>query len=183
MKFAFIAKYRSVWPILWLCQTLDVSKSGFYGWLNHRPSLHSHDDEAVTASIRTSFHSSNRIYGARRVWQDVLAEGLSCGLHRVERLMRVNALKAGPRRRRIPSNTGLRAIHAMAPNVLEQFSIMLKHGRIRYCSKNKHLTGNSTLRPQTASELLILSISGQKRAGFMWRLSLTFTHAVLSAGQ
>lgn len=34
--------------------------------------------------------------GARRVWHDVLAEGLSCGLHRVERLMRENGLRARP---------------------------------------------------------------------------------------
>ena len=120
MKFAFVAKYRSVWPISWLCQTLDVSKSGFYGWLNHTPSLHSRDDEALTASIRTSFHSSDRTYGARRVWKDVLAEGQPCGLHRIERLMRINALKARPRRRRIPADTGLRAIHAIAPNVLDR---------------------------------------------------------------
>jgi putative transposase len=36
----------------------------------------------------------DRTYGARRVWKDMLAEGLSCGLHRIERLMRLQALKA-----------------------------------------------------------------------------------------
>jgi putative transposase len=28
------------------------------------------------------------------VWHDLLAEGFSCGLHRIERLMRLQALKA-----------------------------------------------------------------------------------------
>ena len=32
--------------------------------------------------------ASDRTYGARRVWHDMLAEGMSCGLHRIERLMR-----------------------------------------------------------------------------------------------
>lgn len=32
--------------------------------------------------------ASDRTYGACRVWHDVLAEGMSCGLHRIERLMR-----------------------------------------------------------------------------------------------
>jgi len=34
------------------------------------------------------------------VWHDMLAEGISCGVHRIERLMRLQALKARPRRRR-----------------------------------------------------------------------------------
>jgi putative transposase len=120
MKFAFIVKHRHVWPTSWLCKTLDVSKSGFYDWLNHTPSLRSRGDEVLIASIKTSFLGSDRTYGARRVWKDVVAEGQSCGLHRVERLMRVNALKARPRRRRIPSDTGSRAVHAIAPNVLDR---------------------------------------------------------------
>ena len=48
---------------------------------------------------KAGFVGSDRTYGARRVWHDVLAEGAACGLHRVERLMREQALRARPRRR------------------------------------------------------------------------------------
>ena len=41
-------------------------------------------------AIETSFKASDRTYGARRVWRDVLEEALACGLHRIERLMRIN---------------------------------------------------------------------------------------------
>jgi putative transposase len=41
------------------------------------------------AKVRASFLGSDRTYGARRVWHDLLAEGVSCGLHRIERLMRL----------------------------------------------------------------------------------------------
>jgi putative transposase len=67
-----------------------------------------------------SFLGSDRTYGARRVWHDVLAEGFSCGLHRIERLMRKNAMKARPRKRRLPTDTGERVISAIAPNVLDR---------------------------------------------------------------
>ena len=70
------------------------------------------------AVVRTSFLQSDRTYGARRVWRDVLAEGFSCGLHRVERLMRMQALKARPRRRRLPRDTGKRSM--IADNVLDR---------------------------------------------------------------
>jgi transposase InsO family protein len=49
-----------------------------------------------------AFLASDRTYGARRVWRDLLAEGLSCDLNRIERLMRLQALRARPRRRRLP---------------------------------------------------------------------------------
>ena len=50
----------------------------------------------------------------------MLAEGLSCGLHRIERLMRLQALKASPRRRRLPPDLGERQATAVAANVLER---------------------------------------------------------------
>lgn len=68
--------------------------------------------------MRASFLGSDRTYGARRVWHDLLAEGVSCGLHRIEPLMRLQALRARPRRRRLPPDLGQR--HVIAPNVLDR---------------------------------------------------------------
>jgi putative transposase len=68
--------------------------------------------------IKQSFQSSDRNYGARRVWHDVLAEGLCCGLHRIERLMRLNALRARPRRRGLPKDIGDYVV--IMPNVLDR---------------------------------------------------------------
>ena len=118
MRFAFIAKHRSIWPVAWLCSTLDVSRSGFHAWLNRSPSARSRHDEVLVTAIDRSFKSSDRTYGARRVWHDVLAEGLSCGLHRIERLMRENGLRARPRRRGLPKDIGKRA--AVSDNLLDR---------------------------------------------------------------
>ena len=92
MRFAFIAKHRHIWPVSWLCDVLDVSRSGFHAWLNRPTSPHEIHDAKLVTAIETSFKASDRTYGARRVWCDVLEEGLACGLHRIERLMRINAL-------------------------------------------------------------------------------------------
>jgi putative transposase len=72
------------------------------------------------ARVRASFLASDRTYGARRVWHDMLADGVACGRHRIERLMRQQALRARPRRRRVPSDTGTRSTNAVAPNVLNR---------------------------------------------------------------
>jgi putative transposase len=119
MKFAFIAKHRGVWPVRWMCEALGVSCSGFHAWLARPPSRRARADEEIGARVRASFLASDRTYGARRVWQDVLADGISCGLHKVERLMRAEALRARPRRRGLPKDEGERRM-APSPNLLER---------------------------------------------------------------
>ena len=118
MKFGFVAKHRGAWPVGLMCEALGVSRSGFYAWLTRPRSQRSIDDERLSMQIRQSFVASDRTYGTRRVWHDVLALGGRCGLHRIERLMRGQALRARPRRRGLPKDTAQRS--AAAPNVLER---------------------------------------------------------------
>jgi len=120
VKFSFIAKHRGIWPADWLCGALGVSRGGFYAWLTRPRSARSHSDEDLGAKVRASFLGSDRTYGARRVWHDVLAEGLSCGLHKIERLMQLQGLRSRPRRRRLPSDPGERPASAIAANVLDR---------------------------------------------------------------
>ena len=119
MKFAFIAAHRAIWPLSWLCSALGVSRSGFHAWLGRRPSQRAQQDARLAPKVRASFLASDRTYGARRVWHDVLAEGLGCGLHRIERLMRQQALRARPRRRGLPPDKGTRAA-AVPANILDR---------------------------------------------------------------
>ena len=120
MRFAFIAKHRAIWPVAWLCDALGVSRSGFHAWLNRTPSKRTRDDEEIGAKVRASFIGSARTYGARRVWRDGLAEGVFCGLHRIERLMQAQAFRARPRRRGLPKDDGLQFASVIAPNVLDR---------------------------------------------------------------
>jgi putative transposase len=118
MRFAFIAKHRHIWPVSWLCDVLDVSRSGFHAWLNRPTSAREIHDAKLVTAIETSFKASDRTYGARRVWRDLLEEGLACGLHRVERLMRSNVLRARPKRRCKPKDDGERSV--IADNILDR---------------------------------------------------------------
>jgi putative transposase len=120
VKFGLIAKHRGVWPVLWLCEALGVSRSGFHAWLTRPPSPRARSDEVLGAKVRASFMAGDRTYGARRVWHDVLVEGASCGLHRVERLMCAQALCARPRRRGLPPDKGERSKEALGTNVLDR---------------------------------------------------------------
>jgi putative transposase len=118
--FGFVAKHRGIWPVALICEALGVSRSGFYAWLARRPSARARRDEMLSAKMRESFVASDRTYGARRVWHDLLAAGIECGLHAIERLMRRNGLRARPRRRRLPVDPGERPAMVQAQNVLER---------------------------------------------------------------
>jgi len=118
VRFAFIARHRHIWPVSWLCEVLEVSRSGFHAWLNRPISARATLDAALVTAIGESFRASDRTYGARRVWRDVLEDGLGCGLHRIERLMRQNAMRARPKRRGKPKDDGARSI--IADNVLDR---------------------------------------------------------------
>jgi putative transposase len=118
VKFGFVAKHRGIWPVVVTCGTLGVSRGGFYAWLDRPRSRRELDDEVFAKHVKRSFLDSDRTYGARRVWRDVLAQGLDCGLHRIERLMQALALRARPRRRGLPKDEGTRS--EIADNVLDR---------------------------------------------------------------
>jgi putative transposase len=120
VKFGFIAKHRGIWAVDWMWGALGVSGGGLLAWLKRPRSRRSRSNEELGAKVRASFLASDRTYGARRVWHDLLAEGISCGLHRIEGLMRLQALKARPRRRRLPPDLGERQVAAVAANVLDR---------------------------------------------------------------
>jgi putative transposase len=120
VKFSFIAKHRGIWPAAWMCEALGVSRGGFYAWLTRPRGARSRSNEDLAARVRASFLASHRTYGATRVRRDLIADGIACGLHRIERLMRLHGLRARPRRRRLPPDLGERPAPAVAANVLDR---------------------------------------------------------------
>jgi len=160
MKFGFVAKHRVIWPVSWICEALGVSRSGFHAWLNRAPSQRARDDEVLLAEIRSSFAGSDRTYGSRRVWHDVLAEGLEAGLHRIERLMRQEGLRARPRRRGLPQDAGHRHVARRTSSI-----------------------ARSTPRRPTRSGSPTSPTSGRPKAGSMWPPSSTFIPGESSAGR
>ena len=56
MRFAFVAKHRSIWPVAWLCKALDVSRSGFHAWLNRPLARGLWKTRALLAVMRAELH-------------------------------------------------------------------------------------------------------------------------------
>ena len=120
MKFGFVAKHRGVWPVRLMCEALGVSRGGFYAWITRPKSQREQLDESISPHVYQSFVASDRTYGARRVFMDVLELGYRCGLHKIERLMKAQALRARPKRRAKPTDRAGRSEVTIGSNLLDR---------------------------------------------------------------
>lgn len=77
-----------------MCRVLRVHPSGYYQWIQKPLSDRAIEDQRLLAIIRSSYAASGGVYGARRVFLDLREMGETCGVHRVEKIMRVNKIKA-----------------------------------------------------------------------------------------
>ena len=75
-----------------LCDTLSVSRSGYYSWLGRPPSIRAKANEDLLAQIRGIHEKSDGTYGSPRVTAELRAHGHSCGENRVAKVMRKNLI-------------------------------------------------------------------------------------------
>ncbi|MGY3034065.1 transposase InsO family protein [Bradyrhizobium sp. USDA 4354] len=95
-------------------------RSGFHAWLNRLPSARSRSDEELGGKVKASFMASDRTYGARRVWRDLLADGADCGLQQIERLMRLQGLRAAATPALAEGHSVDRQLEAVPANLLDR---------------------------------------------------------------
>lgn len=103
MIFAFIEAEKASFPILFMCDRLGVSTSGFCDWRQAEadPPRRRREDAELVERIREIHTMSRRSYGSPRVHPElVLGEGRHVGRKRIARLMRTNGIVGIHRRRR-----------------------------------------------------------------------------------
>ena len=73
-----------------LCDTVEVSKSGYYAWQKRPASERAKENATLLARIRVVHDVSDQTYGSPRITAALQSEGLTCGENRIARLMREN---------------------------------------------------------------------------------------------
>jgi transposase InsO family protein len=81
------------------CELLEVSRSAFYDWHQHRPSARQLADEQLAERIEAIFEASRGTYGWPRVHRALRDEGVHASRKRVARIMRQRGLIGRCRRR------------------------------------------------------------------------------------
>lgn len=117
MRFAFIERHRAEFNIRRMCHLLTVSVSGYYAWRNRSVSEREMANQKLVLKIKEVHNQSRRRYGSPRVYKALRAQGYRCNHKRVERLMRLNDIRARPSKR-YQVTTQSNHAHPVAPNVL-----------------------------------------------------------------
>lgn len=123
MKHACIAAHRDSFPVRMMCELLEVSPAGFYAAERRKrqplgPRAQANLQLALT--IRAAHVASGERYGAPKLHGELRAQGLTCGRHRVARLMRANQWRGVCRRRFRVTTTQSTHREPVAPNVLNR---------------------------------------------------------------
>jgi len=90
---------KAAHPVEVLCRVLHVARSGFYAWCRRRDSARQRENAWLLTHIRACYRASHGRYGSPRIHQDLRAQGIRVGRHRVARLMRRHDLRSVCRRR------------------------------------------------------------------------------------
>lgn len=88
MKYHFIHRHRKEYRITQMCAVLDVSTSGYYAWQDRLESERSREHRRLTQKIPHYHQQSNAVYGSPKIHEDLLADGETCSVKQVARLMK-----------------------------------------------------------------------------------------------
>jgi transposase InsO family protein len=102
-----------------MCRILNISTSGFYGWLKEPGGKRGKDDEALCDQIKKAFDASRETYGSRRIRRELKKLERGCTLRRIRRLMRKLGL-CPKRRRRFRSTTNSKHGFKVYENLLKR---------------------------------------------------------------
>ena len=66
-RFRFVEEHQAGYPVKWLCELVEVSRSGFYAWQGRVPSPRASADAELLVEVRAIHERSRGTYGAPRV--------------------------------------------------------------------------------------------------------------------
>ncbi|WP_094076169.1 IS3 family transposase [Notoacmeibacter marinus] len=119
MKYAFIRAHREEFGIRAMCRVLRVHFSGFYAWLKEPLSHRAQEDVRQTELIRQAWTDSGKVYGYRKLTDDLRDQGEQISEIRVARLASLAGIAAQIGYRRRPGRYGGKPA-IVAENRLEQ---------------------------------------------------------------
>ena len=174
-RFTLIEAKRGQYPIQVLCETLGVSRSGYYAWRRRPPSARAQENARLLEAATQAHRESRGTYGSSpRLHRALMRMGFRCGRHRVARLMRRAGLRGVPRRKFVRT-TQRAAEAAVAPDRLER-DFTAQAPNEKWVSDITYVpTGEGWLYVATAIDLYSRHIVGRRSTGSRrtWGASVT----------
>jgi transposase InsO family protein len=117
VRFAFIETEKACFPVTLMCRMLAVSRAGFYAWRRRPTAARTREDQVLAVAVAAIYAEHHGRYGSPRVRMELRDRGQRSGRKRIARLMRVQGLRARPRRR-YRTTTDSRHGLPVCPNLL-----------------------------------------------------------------
>lgn len=87
VTFTFILAHQQQWPVAVLCDTLGVSRAGFYAWQKRPVSTQQQRRHALLVEIRAIHSEVKERYGSPRLAKELARRGVPCCVNTVAKLM------------------------------------------------------------------------------------------------
>src|SRR5262249_32851724 len=78
VRYQFIEEHRKEYPVALLCETLEVSVSGYYDWRKRPMSEHAASDARLADQIQAAYRTHQGRYGSPRLFVELHEQGIRC---------------------------------------------------------------------------------------------------------
>jgi putative transposase len=123
MRYAAIQAEKANYPVSVLCEVLEVARSGYYAWCRRPESPRAVENRRLSVEIRSIFKERRHRYGSPRITDDLRDRGRRIGRNRVARLMKLDRLKARPKRRFCVTTTSNHGLPVARNVVARKFTV------------------------------------------------------------
>lgn len=102
-----------------MCKVFNIKRSSYYAWLKRPPSESQMKNEKLVVEMKRVHKESYGTYGARRIKEQLNADGIECGKNKVSKLMKENNISSKITRK-FKATTYSNHNYNIAPNLLKQ---------------------------------------------------------------
>jgi len=117
VKYAWIKQHKRLFPASVICRILKVSTSGFYDSIKRKPSDQQIRRKSIGQAVAKSYFDSNRVYGYRKVYEDLDMDNIQCCKETIRRVMRDIGLYSRIKRKFVVT-TNSDHLFEMADNII-----------------------------------------------------------------
>mgnify|MGYP000999934261 CR=1 FL=1 len=123
MRYKFIQKHTLEFSVVKMCKVLQVSSSGYYKWLNKKPSARELFNQHLVTAIRKIHEQSKRRYGSPRIAKELKMQNIKASEVLVAKLMRANAIKSIIRKKYVVTTDSRHTYPVVSNKLNQQFEV------------------------------------------------------------
>jgi transposase InsO family protein len=102
-----------------MCRILQVSKSGYYKWLNWKPSKRVLEEGRLEVEIKAAHQRTRETFGPERLQHELKEQGVKVGISRIRRIRKKLGLRC-KQKRKFRATTDSKHAFPVAENLLNQ---------------------------------------------------------------